>query len=350
MSLPPRRARVALSLLALAAPLAACDPARSDAALAARDSVRLTQLPVRLASLPAPPSDAVRDSMRAARVAAARSRAPHLSPLADSIARSLVLMVGGRDAFTAAVRAGHLFVDIGRVDVPLKTAERLTAFREAVAALSPIRIGEPMRLRGPWGSEVATVAGYETWNGRVVLSLRLTPSLDSLVRHRDPLVALAVRGDTLPATADSCRRDSLSPGLTARVKGAADSAEVALRADTSSLPERLRPAVRVQRTRATGCFGAARALVVVTAQAGAYEWVRQSVFLVDAAGAVTPLRVRDPNFAAHEVLHALDADGDGVDDVATRSRRERGGGTTILRLNLAEKMLVRMTSGFVWES
>ncbi len=258
-------------------------------------------------------------------------------------------MVGGREAFTAAGRARQLYVDIGRVDASLKTPERLAAYRQAMTALSPIRPGEPFRLRGPWGSDVATVSGYETWNGRVVLSLRLTPSLDSLVRHRDPLVALAVRGDTTAATVDGCRRDSLSPGLAARVKSAADSAELVLR-DTSALPERLRASMRVQRTRATGCFGPSRALVIVTAHAGAYEWVRQAAFLVDPAGAVTPLRVRDPNFSAHEVLHALDADGDGVDDIATRARRERGGGTTILRLDLAENVLVRLTSGFVWES
>lgn len=331
--------------------LVACGPRPpSDAELAARDSVRLTELPARLASIPAPLAPTTRDSLRGVAREAARQRGRRLSPLADSIASRLVFMVVGRDAFTAAVRAKRLLVDIGRVDTPVKTPERLAAFREAVAASSPIRPGDSFRLRGPWGTERATVSGFDVWNGRIVATLTLSPRLDSLARARDPLVAIALRGDTATASAaDPCARDSISPALASRIKQVGDSVELLLRADTARLSERLRRTVRVQRTHTVGCFGPARALLLITASAGGYEWVREIALLVDGAGALTALRVRDPNFAAHEALHALDADGDGVDDLATRSRRERGGGTTILRVDATEKRLERVTSGFVWE-
>lgn len=273
---------------------------------------------------------------------------PRLSPLADSIAPTLVFMVRGRETFTAAVRAKRLLIDLGRVDTKLKTPAQLAAYHEAVSALAPVRVGEVFRIRGPWGAESATVKGFDVWNGRIVATLEVSPQLDSLARTRDPLVAVATRGDTTTAS-DSCARDSLGGLVAQRVKQVGDSAELALRADTASMPERLRRSVRVQRSQVSGCFGGSRALVLVSASAGGYEWVREVAFLIDPSGTSTLLRVRDPNFGAHEALHALDADGDGVDDVATRARRERGGGTSILRVDIAGKRLDRVTSGFVWE-
>jgi hypothetical protein len=344
---PRARAGAALFVAASALLTACGSRPPSDSELAARDSARLVELPGRLASIPAPIPASTRDSLRAAALAS-RQRTPRLSPLADSIAGSLVFMVNGRDAFTAAVRAKRLLIDIGRVDAKLKSPERLAAYHEAVSSLAPVRPGERFRLRGPWGAEPATVKGFDVWNGRIVATLALSPRLDSLARARDPLVAIATRGDTAIAP-DSCVRDSLGALLSTRVQQVGDSVELALRGDTAALSERLRRTLRVQRSQATGCFGGARALLLITASAGAYEWVREVALLVDPRGAAMPLRVRDPNFGAHEALHAFDADGDGVDDLATRARRERGGGTSILRLDVAGKRLDRVTSGFVWE-
>jgi hypothetical protein len=339
-----------MRVCALLLAVAACGPrAPSDAELAALDSVRLEELPGRLASIPAPTPVTARDSIRAAALLASRQRAPRLSPLADSIGSTLVFMVRGRPAFTAAVRAKRLLIDIGRVDAKLKAPQRIEAYREAVGALSPVRPGEVFRLRGPWGAERATVMGFDVWNGRIVATLALPAPLDSLSKARDPLVALAVRGDTTAAATDSCRRDSLPAALEERVKSVQDSIEQRFRTDSGALPERLRRTLRVQRTHAAGCFGSARALILVTAYAGQYEWIRESALLVEPSGAASALRVRDPNFGAHEALHALDADGDGVDDIATRARRQRGGGTAILRVDPVAKRLEQIASGFVWE-
>ena len=338
----------ALSCAAIALGAACGTRPPSDTELAARDSARLVELPGRLASIPQPATTAARDSARAAALVASRRRVPRLSPLADSISRTLVFMVRGRDTFTAAVRAKRLLIDLGRVDAKLKTPQQLAAYHEAVRAHAPLRVGEVFRLRGPWGAERAKVKGFDVWNGRIVATLELSSHLDSLARARDPLVAVATRGDTTIAP-DSCARDSLGGPLARRVKQVGDSVELILRGDTTSMPERLRHSVRVQRSQVTGCFGGSRALVLVSASAGGYEWVREVALLIDPSGSSTPLRVRDPNFGAHEALHALDADGDGVDDVATRARRERGGGTSILRVDVTGKRLDRVTSGFVWE-
>ncbi|HEX4932676.1 MAG TPA: hypothetical protein VFV33_05810, partial [Gemmatimonadaceae bacterium] len=96
-----------------------------------------------------------------------------------------------------------------------------------------------------------------------------------------------------------------------------------------------------------GCFGAARGVVIVTLYAGDYEWVRERVLLVGDARTVRA-SVRDLRFRAHEALHALDADGDGVDDLAARAWTPRGGGTVILRL-AQESRFERLASGFAWE-
>jgi len=52
----------------------------------------------------------------------------------------------------------------------------------------------------------------------------------------------------------------------------------------------------------------------------------------------------------HDLLHALDADGDGVDDIAAVGRTMLAGGTTILRYDTATKRLVRLAAGFSWEN
>ena len=62
-----------------------------------------------------------------------------------------------------------------------------------------------------------------------------------------------------------------------------------------------------------------------------------------------PLKVFDLRLRAHDIVYAMDADGDGVDDVATRGVTERAGALSILRLARAQKRLQRLTSGFAWE-
>ena len=129
-----------------------------------------------------------------------------LSPLADSIAATLVFELKTQRDFLAASRAKRVLIDLGRVDAPLKTPQRQHAFEEAVKVLSPVRIGDRFRLHGAWGQDDATVQSYDQWNGRIVGVLAVSPHVDSLAKGKAPVVALAVRADSaMPAVVGQLR-------------------------------------------------------------------------------------------------------------------------------------------------
>jgi hypothetical protein len=69
---------------------------------------------------------------------------------------------------------------------------------------------------------------------------------------------------------------------------------------------------------------------------------------------LTPLRLRDYRFRGHEAIYALDGDGDGIDDLATRGYGPNQGGTSVLRIidgrtPKEPRRLERMATGFAWE-
>jgi hypothetical protein len=64
---------------------------------------------------------------------------------------------------------------------------------------------------------------------------------------------------------------------------------------------------------------------------------------------VQTLRVDDLRFKAHDILYALDGDGDGIDDVAARGLTEAAGGSVVMRM-VPPNRLQRLASGFAWES
>jgi hypothetical protein len=278
-------------------------------------------------------------------------RVGKLSPLADSIAATLVFELKTQRNFLAASRAKRVLVDLGRVDAPLKTPQRQRAFQEAVKVLSPVHIGDRFRLHGSWGQDDATVQSFDQWNGRIVGVLAATPHVDSLARGKAPLVALAVRADSAaPPVVDSCERDSVSTVLATRLAAVKDSMLVQLQVDTVKMVPRLMKMLHAQKTQTIGCFGKARVLVLVAQWAGDYEYFHQLAALVDTAGKVTPIRVNDLRFKVHDPLGVLDEDGDGIDDMALRGRAPRIGGTVILRLDPLKKRLDYVAGGFAWES
>jgi hypothetical protein len=283
--------------------------------------------------------------------APAIARVARLSPLADSIAATLVFELKTQRDFVAASRAKRILVDIGRVDAPLKTPQRQHAFQEAVKVLSPVHIGDRFRLHGAWGQDDATVQSFDQWNGRIVGVLAVSPHVDSLAKGKAPVVALAVRADSAtPAVADSCMRDSISAPLNDRLSFLRDSLLTVLQNDTVKMPARWMKTLHAQKTQAIGCFGKARTLLFVAQWAGDYDYYHQLVLLVDTAGKATPIRVSDLRFKVHELLGALDEDGDGIDDIAVRGRAPRIGGTVILRLDPVKKRLDYVAGGFAWES
>ncbi|HEX4933521.1 MAG TPA: hypothetical protein VFV33_10110, partial [Gemmatimonadaceae bacterium] len=303
---------------------------------------------------------------------------PHrLSPLADTIAARLVFAPLVQEWFVAAARNKRLVVDLGRVDIDLKKdPARLAAFAQAARATSPFKAGTPLRLHGPWGSAEGTIGDFEPWNGRIVASVRSSPLVDSIARATDPLVVAARRvtatgtggasatnaasgasstsgtiganapRDGVPTTA--CDRTA-DTAFVAQLRTLARETEDSLRAsDDQPLYERLKKSLKVRRSAVPGCFGPARGVVIVTLYAGDYEWVRERVLLVG-DGPPRKATIRDLRFRAHEALHALDADGDGIDDLATRAWTPRGGGTAILTFDPSAARFGRLAQGFAWE-
>jgi hypothetical protein len=287
----------------------------------------------------------------------ARARPRVIPPLADTIAEKLVFPPVTQSWFLAAARGKRMLIDIGRVDVEVRRdPKRLEAYKLAVDARSPFPTGTRFRLRGPWGADDATITGFDTWNGRIVATVETSPRVDSLAAAVEPLPATAQLVDSASEaiTDTACVRGALPPALEGRVKLVRDSLEQLLRTTEKPPYERLMKSLKSRSTSAAGCFPRGRVVVIATLWAGEYEWVREIVVLLDDAGALSPLRLRDYRFRGHEAIYALDGDGDGVDDLATRGYGPNLGGTSVLRLEEGRtpkepRRLERMATGFAWE-
>jgi len=289
---------------------------------------------------------------------AARARPKTLPALADTIADKLVFPPVTQSWFLAAARGKRMLVDIGRVDVEVsRDRARLAAYKLAVEARTPFPTGTRFRLRGPWGADDATISGFDTWNGRIVATVATSARVDSLAKTVEPLPATAQLVDSASETFTdtACVRGPLPPALEARIKVVRDSMEDTLRRGEKPPYERLLKSLKSRTTMTAGCFPGGRAIVIATLWAGEYEWVREQVVLVDSTGALAPLRLRDYRFRGHEALYALDGDGDGIDDLATRGYGPLMGGMSVLRLvdgrtPKEPRRLERMATGFAWES
>ena len=279
--------------------------------------------------------------------------APKLSPLADSIAQRLVLLPRNQTWFTAAARGKRMLLDLGRVDLEVrKDSARATAYRQVVAGRASLPIGTRLRLHGPWGSDDAEVGGYDSWNGRIVAVLTVPPRVDSLARRVEPLPASAVRVTGITEPRDPpCLRDTITLDHARRLDALRDSVEEGLRASAEEIPyERLAASVSVRTTVAHGCFpGGGRTILVSSLRAGSFEFVRERAFLIFENGRVAPLRITGSPWRAHDAIYALDADGDGSDDLAVRGAADRSGGTVIFKL-AASNRLEKLTGGFNWET
>ncbi|MFL5575788.1 MAG: hypothetical protein ACJ79S_07470 [Gemmatimonadaceae bacterium] len=370
-SMPPRVARafllltlggaVGLAALACGGEAAASnDTAALDARLAAASELPKSRLPARATS----PDSASRPAAPAA------APLPPLSPLADSLSGVLVFAPRTQTWFIAAARGKRMLVDLGRVDADVrKSPERLAAYKEAVAGRAPVPVGSRFRLRGPWGREEVTLAAFDVWNGRIVGVVRGSPTLDSLARHRDPLAAsaellppappadsaAAPTAPTSPAppesVVDRCPRDSADPALAQRAILVRDSIESVLRQTAMPAYESLASGIAVRSSQAVGCFADGRRLaLVVSLRSADNSWVQERLVLLDRAGNAAPVRVNDLRFKAHDLVYALDADGDGIDDLAARAVNDGAGATVLLRYDPKGKRFARLAGGFAWES
>jgi len=294
---------------------------------------------------------------------APRDGAAQITP--DSIRPYLVFRPVDESWFVAANRGKRMLLDIGRVDLEVrKDSAVAAAYRTAVAERAPVPVGTTFQLRGPWGSETVTAQGVDSWNGRIVLVLQGSAVMDSLAQRTATVVASAARlagpGTTgtapvvTPApepmpTASPCVREPLTLDQKQRVQVVRDSLVKVLRA--AGLPPYPRLASRVTSASSeiAGCFDRATIALAVSLRTPTLEWARQRLVLIDAKGAVRAVPVEDFRLKVHDLLHALDADGDGLDDLAAVGRTERGGATSILRYDRTARRFTRLASGFAWE-
>jgi hypothetical protein len=310
------------------------------------------------------PADALIDSSATVVVPADRPAPPHpleppvtprhtLSPLSDTISQYLVFAPTVETWFLAAARGKRPLLDLGRVDTDLrKDPHRRAAYLDAVRALTPFPVGTRFRLRGAWGGDDVTVSGFDVWNGRIVATLTAPKNVDSLARASTQWIAAAERTDSLtPPAVDTCQRSvPLSDAFRARATVVRDSIEQWLLTQPPPPFARLVATEHTVTTQAVGCFGRGRQLVMaVDLRAGNNEWIRERLVALDTAGVVQTLRVDDYRFKAHDLLYAMDGDGDGIDDIAARGLTQAAGGTVVMRM-VPPNRLQRLASGFAWES
>jgi hypothetical protein len=298
-----------------------------------------------------------------------------LSPSADSVAPYLVFAPTGERHFVAAVRNSQWLLDVGRMDLDVrKDSAKARAFREAAPVMSPVAPRAVFRLSWAKGAEDVVVDSFSVYNGRIVMRVYGSAALDSAARVKGSPTAFALRaGRAAPPVATACElrvepdsaamaaltseerrttaaaQKSADSTYAARVAFVRDSLDAELRANPPPY-DRLRRRMKTTSSQVRGCFGTARRALVVSVRAGDAEWVRERLVLIAPDGGATPLRVDDLRFHAHELLSALDADGDGVDDLAVKGTTHRAGGTAILRVDLEKKRAERLAAGFVWET
>jgi hypothetical protein len=278
---------------------------------------------------------------------------PAFQRLADSLANFITFVPVGESTFLAASRGKRLLMDLGRVDAEVRRdSARAAAYRAAVAARSPVKLGAQFRLRAPWGEEDVVAGAIDSWNGRVVMRLDGSATLDSAAKGKNVLVTAVLRRTTNAAPRpDSCVRTlpAANTPLALRVVALRDSLERELRNGPQPLYPRLQKKLAIASSQVAGCFGTGRVALLVSLRAGNMEWVREKLVLVDTVGKATAVRISDFRFRAHELIHAVDANGDGVDDLATKASTEHAGGTTLLALDLKARKANRLTAGFAWE-
>ncbi len=290
------------------------------------------------------------------------ARAMRLSPLADSIARRMIFVATNTTALTAATRGGRWLVDVGRVDASLDTDQRMAAFREAAAARAPVRLGDTLHVYGSWGAARTTISGFSVWSGRITANVDLPAAAESLAviadqRAREPRgsdVPFAAAAYRYPLARDTsqrraCAAAGIAPHFEERISSVLDSLRGVLLRDTASAAPQYRTAPRAIASRLTGCFGPARVMLMVALRSGGDLLTRERAVLINDDESVTPLAVNDYRFRAHVLLHVLDADGDGIDDVVARGYGRRVGSLVILRLDPSARTLTRVTGGFSYE-
>jgi hypothetical protein len=343
----------------------------------------------RLASVAVAPSEPAHSSTAAFVTQQGDTTTPHrvtlkrplLSEEEQRIADALVFAPRMTLRFLVAGRNRRLLADIGRVDLENPpNAEQIRLIRRVSAKVGPLASTTRMSVRGTWGEETDSIAGYDVWNGRIVAILAASARADSMLARNVPLVGVAVSAadDAMPVIASpapvqpaaagspshasqgasapvapataSCPRDSIATLLRPRVTVVRDSLVRWMTDSLKSPFPRLAKATVVRGDATTGCFASWRAVVIATSRTPSLEWNEERALLIAADGSVSPARLRDLRLRAHESLMSFDADGDGIDELAARGLAVRMGAQSVLSFDPVTKRFSRFASGFAWET
>ena len=136
-----------------------------------------------------------------------RARTRPLSEAEQRVADGIVFAPSTIERFVVAARNKRLLLDLGRVDLETKQdAQQLALVRRVAARVGPLSRVTHVRVRGRWGEEVDSIAGYDVWNGRVVAVLTPSATADSLLKKNAPLVGVATRVAAVRRLRASLRR------------------------------------------------------------------------------------------------------------------------------------------------
>ena len=353
-------------------------PLTCISAFACADDSRAVRMPPRDVAATHAPAETVSAALLLAQRGdtGTRRATPKPRVLTDAeqrVADGIVFAPIPTERFVVAARNKRLLVDVGRVDLEIKkNAELLPLVRRVSERVGPLAHVTHVRVRGTWGEETDSIIGYDVWNGRAVAVLKPSAHADSLLKKNLPLIGVATRARasadsttradaTQPAASQpamqppaapvgsACLRDSVPPALAARVAIVRDSI-VRWVSDSLKPPYAGSPKLAVRGDTASGCFGAWRAIVVVSARTPAFDWSEERAVLVAPDGKPATSRLRDLRLRTHEALVAFDADGDGIDELAARGLALRMGAQSVLKLDPTTRRFSRYASGFAWES
>lgn len=337
-----RAARPALGALALATLAAACGDATHTAPPRAEPAVRFavgdtvgtspdTTLTARTVPralaivLPAPPGTPL------------GPRAQALADRAVFVPRTTRWFIARRTA------AGPLAADIGRMDETVAPGDSL-ALAAMLAATSPVQPGLRVVVHGGGAARTTTVARLAV-EGRRLVALVDGDSAAATWR----LVAV-VTDTTAPAAAPAARcapGDSVAIGATLERLLAGTRRTDRRTAADSALPRDTGATALARGSALVGCFGAFRALAV-RRPAVATPDVAERAWLVRPDGRTRAVRLRDLSYPLHDLLAAVDTDGDGTDELLVRSHRPAM--ETIAALRMSDSVtFTRFVNGFTIE-
>lgn len=191
---------------------------------------------------------------------------------------------------------------------------------------------------------IAKAAGHKTRAKKD--TAKASPSPD--VAKRDTMKRDTIAPHDSATIAVVC--DSVPPALVARVLFVRDSIERWLNDSAKAPYPRLEKNAKAYTWAVPGCYGIGRVLVLAGRRNPTMEFSAERALMVVDTGAIVRLRLSDLRFHFHEPLAVFDADGDGIDDIATRALGDRSGGLSIMRLDTSTRRLQRLASGFAWET